>query len=140
MTQISDSAGRVGAPVGGEWVNPAWRAFFWAACAFNFVVGILGMFSPEATTDARIIGLLVFCFGIIYLLAAREPMRFAPALWAGVVGKAGVVGLLAPIAFGAGGDPLVAGALVCDGLFALGFLAFLFTRGDASDQKSVGVN
>lgn len=109
-------------------VSSVWRAFFWAACAFNLVIGALGMLAPDASVDGRIIGLLVLCFGIVYLLVARDPVRFAPALWAGVVGKFGVVGLLAPAAFGEGGDPLLAGILVGDTLFALGFLAFLLTR------------
>ncbi len=130
---VTSGKGRLGAPVGGDWVSPVWRSFFWTACVFNFVVGAMGMFSPAATTDARVIGLLVFCFGILYLLVAREPIRFAPTLWAGVIGKLGVVGLLSPIAFGEEGNLLVAGALVLDALFAAGFLAFLMTKGDASD-------
>lgn len=121
--------GRVGAPIGAEPVGWAWRAFFWVAALFNFVIGIAGMLSAESSVDARIIGLLVLCFGIIYLLVARDPRRFAPALWAGVIGKVGVVALLGPVAYGPGGDPLVAGVLVGDAAFALGFLAFLFTKG-----------
>ncbi len=125
------NASQIGSVVGGEeTVGSGWRAFFWAATAFNFVIGIAGMLSPEATVDARIIGLLVFCFGVIYLLVARDPVRFAPALWAGVIGKIGVVALLGPQAYGENGDTLIAGVLACDGLFALGFLAFLLTRGD----------
>lgn len=122
--------GRVGAAVGSELVATPWKAFFWAACFFNFAIGLMGMLSPEATVDARIIGLFVFSFGIIYLLVAREPVRYAPALWAGVIGKIGVVALLGPSAFGDQGEPIVAGALAFDGLFALGFLAFLFMRNE----------
>lgn len=106
-------------------VSGAWHGFFWAACAFNFVIGTLGMVNPEATTDSRIIGLLVFCFGILYLLCARDPLRYAPALWAGIIGKFGVVALLGPGAFGEGEDRLLAGILVFDALFALGFLIFV---------------
>ena len=109
----------------GQSVGTGWRAFFWAACAFNFVIGALGMVNPEASTDERIIGLLVFCFGILYLLVARDPLRYALTLWAGVIGKAGVVALLAPAAFGEGGDRLLASVLVGDALFAIGFLVFL---------------
>ncbi len=110
-----------------------WRLFFWAATVFNFVIGAAGMLSPEATVDARIIGLLVFGFGIVYYFVARDPLRFAPVLWAGVLGKIGVVSLLGPQAFGAEGDPLIAGVLVGDALFALGFLAFLLTMNDANE-------
>lgn len=122
--------GRVGAAVGANGVGMGWTVFFYVACAFNFVIGLLGMLSPEATLDGRIVGLLVFCFGVIYLLVARDPLRFAPTLWAGVIGKLGVVGLLAPAAMGADGDTLTTVVLALDALFALGFLAFLFGRGD----------
>src|SRR3990167_8572285 len=90
-------------------VSPMWRGFFWAACLFNLLIGIGAMLSPEASVDARIVGVLVLGFGVVYLQVARDPMRFAPVLWAGVLGKLGVVGL-----------------------FALGFLAFLFTAGESA--------
>lgn len=123
------STSQIGSQLGGDiTVSKGWRSFFWIATVFNFVIGLLAMLSPEATVDARIVGLLVFCMGIIYLLVAREPLRFAPVLWAGVIGKIGVVALLGPQAFGEGGDMLIAGVLSLDGLFALGFLAFLLTR------------
>ncbi len=125
------SASQIGSQLGGEVaVGKGWRSFFWIATVFNFIIGLAGMLSPEATIDARIIGLLVFCMGIIYLLVARDPHRFAPVLWAGVIGKIGVVALLGPQVFGENGDPMIAGVLVLDGVFALGFLAFLLTRGD----------
>lgn len=117
--------GRVGAPVGVKPVGWGWRLFFWLAAIFNFVIGLIGMFSATSTVDARVIGLLVACFGIIYALVARDPRRFAPALWAGLVGKIGVVTLLGPVAFAPGGDLIVAGVLTCDAIFALGFLIFV---------------
>ena len=113
-------------------VSANWRRFFWAAAIYNFVIGLAGMLTPEATIDARVIGLLVFGFGVVYALVARDPLRFAPVLWAGVLGKVGVVALLGPEASRAGGDPIIAAVLVGDALFALGFLAFLFTREDAA--------
>lgn len=126
------NASQVGARLGGEVsVSKGWRLFFWLATAFNFLIGLVTMLSPESTVDARTVGLLVFCFGVIYLLVARDPMRFAPTLWAGVIGKVGVVALLGPEAFGEAGEALVAGVLVLDGIFALGFLAFLMTRGES---------
>ena len=93
-------------------VGAGWRRFFWVAAIFNFVIGIAGMLTPDATIDARIIGLLVFSFGVIYALVARDALRFAPVLWAGVLGKVGVVALLAPGSFSAEGDPIVAAVLV----------------------------
>jgi len=127
--------GRVGAPVGGEWVGAKWRGFFWAACLFNLVIGGMTMFSPEAAVDTRIIGLLVVCFGITYFLVAREPTRFAPVLWPGIIGKLGVVGLLAPDAMGTEIDWLVTGVLGLDVFFAAGFVIFLFSKGDDMMQQ-----
>ena len=111
-------------------VSGGWVAFFWAAAVFNLLIGLAAMISPEATIDARTVGLLVFGFGVIYVLVARDPLRFAPVLWAGVLGKLGVVGLHGPGAFGEGGNAILAGVLVGDALFALGFLAFLFKASD----------
>ncbi len=125
--------GRVGAAVGGQQVGGGWRALFRVAAAFNFVVGALGMLSPEATIDARIIGVLVFCFGIVYWQVAREPLRYAPILWAGVIGKLGVVGLLGPTVIGSEGDTVIVAILALDALFAIAFLAFLLTKGDTTD-------
>jgi quinol-cytochrome oxidoreductase complex cytochrome b subunit len=71
--------------VGGKPVGTFWRVFFWAAWVFSLILGLLGMLSPEANLDARIIGLLVFAFGVIYLLVAHDPLRFAAALCAGVI-------------------------------------------------------
>ncbi len=113
-------------------IPAAWRAFFYAASAYNLLLGLAGMASPGSTVDAKIVGLLVFAFGMVYYLVARDPLRFAPVLWAGVLGKVGVVVMLAPDAFGPTGDRLMAGILVGDALFALGFLAFLLTRGRGS--------
>lgn len=111
-------------------VPAGWRGFFWAAAAFNIVIGVAGMLVPGQTIDARIVGLLVLGFGLIYYFVARDPLRFAPCLWAGILGKVGVVALLSPQAFGVGGDTLTAAVLIGDGLFAIGFLIFLLTHGD----------
>jgi len=124
------SEGRLGAPIGRRPVGQGWRLFLLLAAAFNFVVGALGLFSPAADLDARLIGLLVVAFGIAYLLAARDPERMGPVLWAGLVAKVGTVALFAPVAFDSEGSLLVAGAVVLNGLFAVGFLAFLLLRGD----------
>ena len=109
-------------------VSRAWRWFFLAAAAYNLIIGLAGMITPGATVDARIVGLLVFAFGVIYYLVSRDPLRFAPTLWAGVIGKAGVVGLLAPEGFVENGDSLIAAILIGDMLFTLGFLVFLLRR------------
>lgn len=120
--------GIVGAPVGKPEVGPIWRVFFWAAALFNWLVGLAGMLAPVPTIDSRIIGLLFFSFGVIYALVARDPQRFGPTLWAGVIGNLGIVGLLSPFALGAGGSALALGILAITAIFAIGFLAFLLTR------------
>lgn len=106
-------------------MNRNWTYFFWAAAAYNLVIGTLGFIDPTGTIDNRATALLVFSFGIVYALVAREPLRLAPVLWAGVFGKLCMVALMGPIALGEGGAPLLAPILVGDFLFTCGFLAFL---------------
>lgn len=111
-----------------------WKAFFWAAAAFNLLVGLGGFIDPEANLDKQAIAILVFGFGIVYALVARETLRLAPVLWAGVFGKVCIVGLLMPGALAEGGDRMIAGILVGDMLFTLGFLAFLLGPARKSNQ------
>lgn len=117
--------GRVGAPVGGERVGTGWRIFLWLAALFNFLVGVLGLTMANATTNDRVIGLLVVCFGIVYAIVARDARRFSPVLWAGVIGKGGVVVLLLPGALAASDGGTLLGVLAADTLFALAFIVFL---------------
>lgn len=108
-------------------VSRGWHWFFGAAAAFNFIIGAAGLAGQSQGTMEIIVSLLVFCFGILYALMARDPLRYAPALWAGIIGKLGVVYLLGPANwFGDNGDPLVGGVVVGDLLFALGFVLFLW--------------
>lgn len=103
-----------------------WHIFFGVAAAYNFLIGAAGFMQPGASTDMKVINLLVFCFGILYALLARDPLRYAPALWAGIVGKLGVVVLLGLPNWREGGDPLIGTIVAGDLVFALGFIAFLF--------------
>lgn len=107
-------------------VARAWHVFFGCAAAYNLVIGGLGLVDPSADTAMRIGSLLIFCFGIVYGLTAREPLRFAPVLLAGVVGKLGVVAMLGPSNWRASGDPLIGSVVAGDLLFALGFATFLW--------------
>lgn len=111
-----------------------WRIFFWVAAAFNFLIGLAGMLMPESPLDGRIIGLLVFAFGLVYFIVASDPLRYGKVIWAGVLGKVGVVALMGPTEFGGDGSWLVAAVLAGDALFAFGFLVFLFTRADATES------
>lgn len=124
------SGGIVGSPLGKPPVGGAWRALFWSAAVFNLILGLAGMFGSVPTVDARIAGLLVLSFGILFALVARDPDRYAAVLWAGLIGKVGTVALLAPALLENGDSILAAAVLVAEALLATGFLAFLLTRGD----------
>lgn len=105
--------------------SPLWRPFFYTAATYNLVIGGLGLATTTAPVNDRIVGLLVACFGIVYALVGRDAARFGPVLWAGVVGKLGIVVLLLPDVLAgraaAGTGVILAG----DALFTLGFLVFL---------------
>ena len=103
---------------------PGWRAMLWAAAAFNLLVGGPGLIWGTALMD-RIVSLLVACFGLIYGLTARDPLRFAPVLWAGVLGKLGVVALMLPGVQAGTAAPGTGWILLGDGLFTAAFVLFL---------------
>lgn len=130
MSQGVTHKGRLGAPVGAEEIGGLWRAFFWAAALFNFGIGLVGMLVPPASIDGRLIGVLVFAFGMIYVLVARDPRRYRSALWAGLVGKGGVVALLGTDTLARGGDPATIAIVAIDAIFVIGFLGFLLLRDD----------
>ncbi|WP_427969262.1 hypothetical protein [Altererythrobacter sp.] len=115
-------------------VSAGWKRLFVVAALFNALVGLAGMLVPEATVDGRIIGLLIFAFGVIYFQVSTDPLRYGPVLWAGVLGKLGVVALLAPGEFGEGGNWVIQAVLTADALLAIAFLAFLFRTGDSGRE------
>lgn len=109
-------------------VRPVPRFWSWilgAAAAYNLVVGLPGLFAPGAGDPDRIVALLVACFGVVYGLVAREPLRLAPVLWAGVLGKIGVVALMAPEVLARRAVPGTGAILLGDMAFTLACLAFL---------------
>ena len=107
-------------------VGRMWRIFFWLAAAYNIGIGGIGLFDPEALSTAMIVSQLVICFGIVYAILATDPLRYAAMLWAGIVGKVGVIAILAP-EVQAGITPAGTGIILLgDGLFVIGFLLFLF--------------
>lgn len=109
-------------------VNMRWRWFFYAAATYNAVIGGAGLANSAALVNDRIVGLLVVCFGIVYAMVGREPARFGPMLWAGIVGKAGIVALLLPDVLGGSAAPGTGVILAGDALFTIGFLIFLLRR------------
>ncbi len=108
--------------------SPLWRPFFFTAAAYNLFIGGAGLATTSAPVNDRIVGLLVACFGIVYALVGRDSARFGPVLWAGIVGKLGIVALLLPDVLAgraaAGTGVILAG----DALFTFGFLVFLLGR------------
>lgn len=101
-----------------------WRAMLAAAALYNLVIGGMALLGP-GDTNSRVVGLLVACFGLVYALTATDPLRFAPVLWAGVVGKLGVIALVLPQVRAGTAVPGTGAVLAGDALFTLGFVIFL---------------
>ncbi len=105
-----------------------WPIILWAAAAYNFLIGLPGLFTAGAQAEARLVSLFVVSFGVLYALVARNPARLAPALWSGIVGKIGVIALMLPGVFSGTLPTGMAIILTGDALFTLAFLAFLFRK------------
>jgi hypothetical protein len=73
-----------------------WPITLTLASAYNLIIGGASLFQPGASREGRVTGLLVVGFGVVYAITASDPARFAPVLWAGVLGKLGVIALLGP--------------------------------------------
>lgn len=106
-----------------------WSGMLWAAAAYNLIIGLPGLFVPGAAVTERIVALLVACFGLIYALTARDPLRFAPVLWAGVIGKVGVVALMMPAVQAGLAAPGTGWVLLGDAVFTALFILFLLGPG-----------
>jgi hypothetical protein len=104
-----------------------WRAMLAAAALFNLIVALPSLLLAQTVSD-RIVAVLVGCFGLVYALVAREPVRLAPVLWAGVIGKLGVVALMLPEVRAGRAVPGTGWILLGDLLFTALFLAFLLRR------------
>lgn len=102
-----------------------WQIVLGAAAAYNLVIGGGGLAQAGASRDSRVVSLLVVCFGVVYALVAADPARFGPVLWAGVLGKLGVIALLAPAVRSGELPRMVGWVLAGDALFTAAFLAFL---------------
>jgi hypothetical protein len=117
-----------------------WTWFFWAAAIFNFVIGIAVILGPSAPIDTRVGGILVFAFGLVYAVIARDPDRYANVLWAGVFAKVAVVGLLVTPGTSESNSNAPAAVLAIEVLFAFGFLVFLLTRGEKDGTQDEGAS
>jgi hypothetical protein len=100
----------------------------WAAAGYNLLIGVPGLFAVGADEAARVVSLLVCCFGLLYAIVARDPARLAPALWSGVAGKIGVVAIMLPAVLSGKLPAAAGGVLAGDALFTLAFLVFLLRR------------
>lgn len=109
-------------------VRFGWRTFFWAAAAYNLVIGLGAFLDARWASPDAVGAVLIFCFGIVYALVARDPRRFAPVLVAGIVGKGMVVAMLAPENWFGNGEALIGLVVAGDLLFAIGFAWFLMTE------------
>lgn len=106
-------------------IAPGWVWMLRAAAAYNLLVAVPPLFARTTSDSDRIVSLLVACFGVIYALIARAPARLAPVLWAGVLGKLGVL-IIMGMAVLDGRQPVaVIPVLAGDALFTLAFIAFL---------------
>jgi hypothetical protein len=106
-----------------------WLIILWAAAAYNFIIGVSGLFAAGASAQAQVMSLLVACFGLLYAMVARDPVRLGPALWSGVVGKIGVVAIMLPPVLSGKLPGAIGAVLAGDVLFTLLFLTFLLRRG-----------
>ncbi len=84
-----------------------YRWIFYAAAVYNAIWGVvivampnlvfdlLGMVRPNYSSLWQCIGMMVGVFAIGYWLLARDPVRYGPIVWIGLLGKVfGPVGLL----------------------------------------------
>ena len=104
-----------------------------AAAAYNLLVAVPGLVLG-ATVNDRIVALLVGCFGLVYAMVARDLVRLGPVLWAGVIGKIGVVALMLPEVQAGRALPGTGWILLGDALFTGLFLAFLLRRGRSAAE------
>ena len=107
-------------------IAPAWVWMLGAAAAYNLLVALPQLLASATPSSDRIVSLLVSCFGLIYALVSWQPHRFAPMLWAGIIGKLGILVILGPDVLQGQAAPGAVPVLAGDLLFTLGFLAFLW--------------
>ena len=102
-----------------------WSWILLAAAAYNWLVSLPVLLDTGIAASDKISAVLVAGFGVLYALVAANPARFAPTLWAGVVGKLGLMILLAPSIAAGTAAPGTAPVLAGDLLFTVAFLALL---------------
>lgn len=102
-----------------------WSWMLGAAAAYNWLISLPVLLNSGIAANDKVSAVLVAAFGVLYAIVASNPARLAPALWAGVVGKLGLVVLLAPSIAAGTAAPGMAPVLAGDLLFTAAFLALL---------------
>lgn len=108
----------------GKWAK-GWIWLLWGAAAYNWLVSLPVLINGNLTAGDKISAVLVAAFGVLYAIVALNPLRLAQALWAGIVGKLGLVVLLVPSVMAGTAAPGTGPVLAGDLLFTVGFLALL---------------
>ena len=106
-----------------------WPIVLTLAALYNLVIGGASLVQPGASREGRVTAVLVAGFGVVYAVVASDPARFAPVLWAGVLGKLGVIALLAPAVRNGALPRSLGWVLAGDALFTALFLVLLLGRG-----------
>jgi hypothetical protein len=106
-------------------LSPRWSWMLGAAAAYNLVVAVPAIALPGTAQGDRITAVLVASFGVLYALIARAPALYGRMLWAGVLGKAGILAILLPAVLDGRAPGATGYILAGDALFTIGFLALL---------------
>ena len=102
-----------------------WSWMLGAAAAYNLVVAVPALLGPDTVQGERVTAVLVASFGVLYALIARAPALYGRMLWAGVLGKAGILAILLPAILDGRAPGATGYILAGDALFTIGFLALL---------------
>lgn len=106
-------------------LSPRWSWMLGAAAAYNLVVAVPALLVPDRAQGDRVTAVLVASFGVLYALIARAPALYGRMLWAGVLGKAGILAILLPAILDGRAPGATGYVLAGDALFTIGFLALL---------------
>ena len=106
-------------------LSPFWSWMLGAAAAYNLIVAVPALLGPDTAQGGRVTAVLVASFGILYALIARAPALYGRMLWAGVLGKAGILAILLPAILDGRAPGATGYVLAGDALFTIGFLALL---------------
>lgn len=89
-------------------ISPGWQKLFWAAAAYNFLIGLPSILAPGLAMsnlglpvphplyafNIQIMGILICTFGLGYLMVAQSQPGAKQILTLGIVGKLGILLLL----------------------------------------------